>query len=79
MKQFWYGIYVSWSYFGMWSTFHEAILVCDIAEDLKISEGRVLAILHEHLSMRKLCSKWVQRLLRVDQKQQRVDDSERCL
>ena len=35
--------------------------------------------LHEHLSMRKLCSKCVQRLLTVNQKQQRVDDSERCL
>src|SRR5438034_6852539 len=29
--------------------------------------------------MRKLLSKWVPRLLTVDQKQQRVDDSERCL
>jgi len=29
--------------------------------------------------MRKLCSKWVPRLLTVDQKQQRVDDSEHCL
>ena len=51
----------------------------EIAEELKISEGSVFTILHEHLSMRKLCSKWVPRLLTVDQKQQRVDDSERCL
>ena len=29
--------------------------------------------------MRKLCSKWISRLLTVDQKQQRVDDSERSL
>ena len=29
------------------------------AEELKISEGSVFTILHEHLSMRKLCSKWV--------------------
>ena len=29
--------------------------------------------------MRKLSSKWVPRLLTVDQKQKRVDDSERCL
>ena len=29
----------------------------EIAEDLKISEGSVFTILHEHLSMRKLCSK----------------------
>ena len=29
--------------------------------------------------MRKLCSKWVPRLLIVDQKQERVDDSEQCL
>ena len=30
-----------------------------IVEELKISEGSVFTILHEHLSMRKLCSKWV--------------------
>ena len=29
--------------------------------------------------MKKLCSKWVPRLLTVDQKQQRVDDLERRL
>ena len=29
--------------------------------------------------MRKLFSKWVLRLLKADQKQQRVEDSERCL
>ena len=51
----------------------------EIADTLKISEGSVFTILHEHLSMRKLCSKWVPRLLTVDQKQQRVDDSECCL
>ena len=53
--------------------------LCGIADTLKISEGSVFTILHKHLSMRKLCSKWVPRLLTVDQKQQRVDDSERCL
>ena len=44
-----------------------------------LSEGSVFTILHEHLWMRKLCSKWVSRLLIVERKQQRVDDSERCL
>ena len=52
--------------------------LCEIAEKLKISEGSGFTIFHEYLSMRKLCSKWVLRLLGVDQKQQRVDDSERC-
>ena len=51
----------------------------EIAKELKISEGNVFTILHEHLSMRKLCSKWVQHLLTVDQKQQQVDNSEYCL
>ena len=41
----------------------------EIAEALKISEGSVFTNLHEHLSMRKLCSKWVLCLLTVDQKQ----------
>ena len=40
----------------------------DIADTLKISEGSVFIILHEHLSMRKLFPKWVSRLLTVDQK-----------
>ena len=61
---------------------HESVLVdCklklrEIAGTLKISEGGVSTILHEHLSMRKLSSKWVPRLLKVDQKEQRVGDSE---
>ena len=55
-----------------------------IKEELKISEGSVFTILHEHLSMRKPCSKMVLCLLTVNQKQQHlklqvVDDSECCL
>ena len=71
-----------------WKTpkkFHKLILVnCklkfhEIVEELKISEGSVFTILLEHLSMRKSCSKWVQHLLTVNKKQQRVNDSECCL
>ena len=51
----------------------------EIDDTLKISEGSVFTILHESLEMRKLFSKWVSRLLTSDQKQQRVEDSERCL
>ena len=51
----------------------------EIADTLKISEGSVFTTLHEKLGMHKLLSKWVPRLLTPDQKQQRVDDSERCL
>lgn len=51
----------------------------EIADAVKISEGSVFTILHEHLGMRKLCAKWVPRELTIDQKQQRVDDSEECL
>ena len=64
---------------------HKLILVarklkmCEKAEELKILEGSVFTILHENLSMRKLCSKWVLRLLTVDQKQQRIEDSKPCL
>ena len=39
-----------------------------IAEELKISGGSVFTILHEHLPVRKLCSKWLPCLLTVDQK-----------
>ena len=51
----------------------------EISDILKISYGSIYVILHEHLSMRKLLSKWVPRLLTVDQTRQRVVDSERCL
>ena len=51
----------------------------EVADTLKISEGSVFTVLHENLDMRKLLLKWVPRLLTPDQKQQRVDDSERCL
>ena len=51
----------------------------EIADTLKILEGSVFTILHESLGIRKLFSKWVPLLLTPDQKQQRVEDSERCL
>ena len=63
--------------------FHKRVLAdCkwklrEIVRQLNISEGSEFTILHEHLSMRKLCSKWVSRFLTVDQKQC-VNYSERC-
>jgi hypothetical protein len=50
-----------------------------IAETLKIFKKRFENIVHKYLDMRKLCSKWVPRVLTIDQNQQRVDDSEQCL
>ena len=49
--------------------------LCEIAEELKISEYSVFTLLHVLLLMRKLCLKRVPCLLSVDQKQQCVDDS----
>ena len=37
--------------------FDRKLKLHEILEDLKISEGIVFTIFHEHLSMRKLCSK----------------------
>lgn len=51
----------------------------EVSAIVKISGGSVHTILHENLCLTKLFSKWVPRVLTVDQKQQRVDDSERCL
>ena len=52
----------------------------EIANILKISKGTVFKVVHENLSMKKLYSKWVPRLLTVEQrKQQRIHDSECCL
>ena len=44
-----------------------------------ISENSVLTILNEFLGMRRLFSKWVPRLLTAEQKQKRVENSERYL
>ena len=44
------------------------LMLREIADTLMISESSVFTILHEHLKMRKLCSKWVPRLLTVDEK-----------
>ena len=70
------------SYPGKHQKLHKFILVdCklklrEIAEE---SECSVFTILHEHLSMINLCSKWVSCLLTVDQKQLRVNNSEHFL
>ena len=58
---------------------NQKLKFCEITDTVKISDGSVFTILHKNLSLRKLCSKRVPRLLTVDQKQHRVDDSERCL
>ncbi|KAF7267515.1 hypothetical protein GWI33_019256 [Rhynchophorus ferrugineus] len=50
----------------------------EIADTLKISTERVHHIIHEYLSMRRLCEKRVPHELIFNQKQ-RVDYSEQCL
>ena len=53
--------------------------VREIAKMVNISIGSASTILNEKLIMKKVFSKWVSRLLTMEQKQQRVDDSESCL
>jgi histone-lysine N-methyltransferase SETMAR len=53
--------------------------VREIAETIGISKERVGYILHEELDMKKLCARWVPRLLTVDQKCTRMKISEQCL
>ena len=55
------------------------VKVCEIAEIVSISTERMINILHTHLSIRKLCAKWVPRLLIIDQKRIRVTTSEQNL
>ncbi len=40
----------------------------EIAEDLDISVGSVVTILHEHLGMTKICARWVPQLLTNENK-----------
>jgi histone-lysine N-methyltransferase SETMAR len=53
--------------------------VREIAETIGISKERVGYILHEELDMKKLCARWVPRLLTADQKCTRIKNSEHCL
>ena len=53
--------------------------VREIDETIGILKERVGYILHEELDMKKLCTRWVQRLLTADQKRTRMKISEQCL
>jgi histone-lysine N-methyltransferase SETMAR len=55
------------------------IKVRETAETIRISKERVGYILHEEFSMKKLCARWVPRLLTANQKRKRVKISEQCL
>ena len=55
------------------------VKVREIAEIVSISTGRVVNILHTHLCMRKLCARWVPRLLTIDQKRIHVTTLEQNL
>ncbi|EGI58468.1 FLJ37770-like protein, partial [Acromyrmex echinatior] len=47
----------------------------ELTEAVGISKERAGYILHDVLEMKKLSARWVPRLLIIDQKQQRIDDS----
>jgi histone-lysine N-methyltransferase SETMAR len=51
----------------------------EIAETIGISKERVGYILHEELDMKKLCARWMPRLLTADQKRTRMKIFEECL
>jgi transposase len=53
--------------------------VLEISKTTGISKERVGYILHEKLDMKKLCARWVPRLLTADQKLTRMENSEECL
>jgi histone-lysine N-methyltransferase SETMAR len=55
------------------------IKVRENAETIGISKGRVGYISHEELDMKKLCARWVPRLVTADQKRTRMKISEQCL
>ena len=53
--------------------------VWEIVEAIGISNGSVVSILKDHLGMKKLTARRVQRLLTVDHKRNRVTTSIECL
>jgi histone-lysine N-methyltransferase SETMAR len=58
---------------------NQRMKVREIAETIGISKERVGYILHEELDMKKLCARWVSRLLTANQKRTRMKISEQCL
>ena len=54
------------------------VKMCELAKAVGISIRSVVKILHEDSGMRNLIAKWVPHLLTIDQKRQRVRDSESC-
>ena len=54
-------------------------LVCEIADIVSISTEHVVNILHTHFCMRKLCARYVPRLLIIDQKRIHVTNLEQDL
>ena len=69
----------------MISKIHDIVLndqnvkVRGIAKIVTISTEHVVNILHTRLCMRKLCARWMPRLLTIDQKRIRVTTSEQNL
>lgn len=54
------------------------LIISERADMSSISYTSVYSVLYEHLGMKKLSTRWVPRLLTVDQKQTRVDISKHC-
>lgn len=55
------------------------VKVCELAEAMGISIERTYFILHNELDMKKLCARWVPRLLTPEQKRNRMRTSADCL
>ena len=55
------------------------VKVREIAKIVSISTERVFNTLHTHLCMKKLCARWVPRLLAIDQKRILATTSEQKL
>ena len=49
------------------------VTYCEIEASLDISSTSVYSILHEHLAVKKICSRWIPRNLTIAQKKARVD------
>ena len=55
------------------------VKIREIADIVDISSERIQNILHEKLGMRNLSVRWVPRLLTMEQKRNRMTNSEHCL
>lgn len=55
------------------------VTIHELADAYDVSYGTVWTVIHDHLNMRRVCARWVPRLLKEEERERRVADSRKFL